>query len=167
VRQYGEDRDKRIKTFEATWRPAGGRIRVVLVQEETGWLAYFSTDAAQTAERILTVMAQRMTMEQTFHDLKEVEGLGEPPLRNLGANVSAVQLMLWEYTLVDYWAWEQLREVLCDRSASPWDDAGRRPSHADRRKALQPCSRSRATFCSGVKWRRCRVMDVSPQEYCR
>jgi len=137
VRQYGEDRDKRIKTFEATWRPAGGRIRVVLVQEETGWLAYFSTDVSQTAERILTVMAQRMTIEQVFHDLKEVEGLGEPQLRNIGANVSAVQLTLWAYTLVEYWAWEQPQEILCDRSVSPWDDAQRRPSHADRRKAFQ------------------------------
>jgi hypothetical protein len=137
VHQYGEDRDKRIKTFEATWRPAGGRIRVVLVQEETGWLAYFSTDVAQTAERILTVLAQRMTIEQVFHDLKEVEGLGEPQLRNLGANVSAVQLTLWEYTLVEYWAWDQPQEVLCDRRTSPWDDVQRRPSHADRCKALQ------------------------------
>jgi hypothetical protein len=30
VRHYGGERDKRIKTFEATWRPAGGRIRVVI-----------------------------------------------------------------------------------------------------------------------------------------
>jgi DDE superfamily endonuclease len=135
--QYGKARDKRIKTFEATWRPAGGRIRVVLVQEETGWLAYFSTDPSQTAERVLTAMAHRTTIEQVFHDLKEVEGLGEPQLRNIGANVSAVQLTLWEYVLVEYWAWEQPHEVLCDRSASPWDDAARRPSHGDRRNALQ------------------------------
>jgi len=26
---------------------------------------------------------------------------------------------------------------LCDRSDSPWDDPDRRPSHADRRKALR------------------------------
>jgi hypothetical protein len=35
------------------------------------------------------------------------------------------------------WAWGQPREAICDRSVSPWDDAERRPSHADRRKALQ------------------------------
>lgn len=27
--------------------------------------------------------------------------------------------------------------TLCDRSQSPWDNPDRRPSHADRRKALQ------------------------------
>jgi hypothetical protein len=35
---------KTIKTFLATWRPAGGVIRVVLVQEEDDWLPYFSTN---------------------------------------------------------------------------------------------------------------------------
>ena len=36
--QYGKKVVKTIKTFEATWRPVGGRIRVVLVREETvGW----------------------------------------------------------------------------------------------------------------------------------
>ena len=29
------------------------------------------------------------------------------------------------------------------------------------------CSRSRATYCSAVKCRRCRVMNVPPREYCR
>jgi len=29
------------------------------------------------------------------------------------------------------------QDELCDRSLSPWDDADRRPSHADRRKALR------------------------------
>jgi hypothetical protein len=45
-------RVKRVKTFAATWRPAGGRVRVVLVQEARGWLAPFSTDPALTAEEI-------------------------------------------------------------------------------------------------------------------
>ncbi|MDQ3167092.1 MAG: transposase, partial [Chloroflexota bacterium] len=41
---YGEKVVKRSKTFLATWRPAGGVIRVVLVDEPTGWRAYFCTD---------------------------------------------------------------------------------------------------------------------------
>lgn len=35
------------------------------------------------------------------------------------------------------WAWNRPHEELCDRSDSPWDDAERRPSHANRRKALR------------------------------
>ena len=157
VEQYGEQRDKRIKTFLATWRPAGGVIRVVLVQEETGWMAWFSTDPALAAERILERAAQRMTIEQVFHDVKEVEGLGQPQLRNIDANVGAVQATLWEFTLVELWAWDQPHEAICDRSGSPWDDADRRPSHADRRKALQ-------RWCLGQEYQQlCEGQQVQPE----
>jgi hypothetical protein len=137
ARQYGGERIKRIKTFEATWRPAGGRIRVVLIREEHGWLALFSTDVTLTAEEILTAAADRFSIEQDFHDLKEVEGLGQQQVRDIWANVGAFHINAWLHTLIELWAWDQPREVICDRSDSPWDDPTRRPSHADRRKALQ------------------------------
>ena len=137
ARQYGEVRVKRIKTFVATWPPAGGRIRVVMVREEHGWLALFSTDVSLAVEEILSLAADRFSIEQDFHDLKEVEGLGQQQLRNIWANVGAFHVSAWVHTLVELWAWDRPREALCDRSASPWDDAERRPSHADRRKALQ------------------------------
>jgi len=41
------------------------------------------------------------------------------------------------HTLVELWAWDKRGEQLVDRSDSPWDDAARRPSHANRRKALR------------------------------
>ena len=44
---------------------------------------------------------------------------------------------LWMYSLVEAWAWGKAEEELVDRSASPWDAEPRRPSHNDRRKALQ------------------------------
>jgi len=40
-------------------------------------------------------------------------------------------------SLVEAWLWGQAEEELVDRQASPWDEEYRRPSHADRRKALQ------------------------------
>jgi len=40
-------------------------------------------------------------------------------------------------TLVECWAWRKPAAEICDRSDSPWDNAARRPSHADRRKALR------------------------------
>lgn len=136
-RLYGQDVVKRIKTFEATWKPAGGRIRVVLVDETHGWRAYFSTDPSLAARTILEQVAARSALEQDFHDLKEVEGTGQQQVRDVWANVGAFHLTLWAHCLTELWAWWQPQEALCDRSASPWDDAGRRPSHADRRKALQ------------------------------
>ena len=46
-------------------------------------------------------------------------------------------LNLWMHTLVELWAWDKNHDELCNRSDSPWDNAERRPSHANRRKALR------------------------------
>jgi DDE family transposase len=133
---YGAKVMKTYKTFLATWRPAGGEIRVVLVKEADGWLPFFCTDPNATAAEILEMVADRNSLEQTFKDVKEIWGAGQQQVRNLHANIGAWHMNLWAYTLVELWAWDKLEEELVDRSRSPWDREPRRPSHADRRKAL-------------------------------
>ena len=54
---------KKVKTFLATWRPAGGLIRVVLVEEEHGWLPFFCTDPQATVGEILGAMADRWALD--------------------------------------------------------------------------------------------------------
>jgi len=135
--QYGRQVAKKLKTFVATWEPVGGAIRVVLVRETTGWVAFFCTDPQAPVEAILEAVADRSAIEQNFHDLKEVEGVGQQQVRNIWANIGALHLSMWVHTLIEWWAWEQPKEAICDRRMAPWDDAERRPSHADRRKALQ------------------------------
>ena len=127
---------KTYKTFLAPWPPAGGVIRVVLVQNDDGWVAYFCTDPAAAAADILGLVADRAAIEQVFHDVKETWGAGQQQLRNVHANVGAYHLNLWAHTLVELWAWDRAEGELVDRTASPWDTEWRRPSHADRRKAL-------------------------------
>ena len=73
----------------------------------------------------------------SYQDRDSPEGLGQQQLRDVWANLGAFHLNLWAHTLVELWAWDQPKGAICDRSASPWDDPDRRPSHADRRKALQ------------------------------
>jgi len=133
---YGRYETKVYKTFLATWPPAGGVIRVVLVKTDDGWVAYFCTDPAATAADILGLVADRAAIEQVFHDVKEIWGAGQQQLRNVHANVGAYHLNLWAHTLVELWAWDRPEQELVDRTASPWDREWRRPSHADRRKAL-------------------------------
>ena len=135
--QYRQRVTKRIKTFLATWRPAGGVIRVVLVDEPTGWRAYFCTDPERTAVEILEKAADRGALEETFKDLKEVWGAGQQQVRNVWANVGAFNTNGWMYTAVEAWAWGKSHEELVDRRACPWDKEERRASHADKRKALQ------------------------------
>jgi hypothetical protein len=135
--QYGQERVKACKTFLATWRPAGGLIRVVLVRQEDGWHAFFCTDAQASAAEVLSVAADRNALEQSFKNVKEVWGAGPQPLRNLHANVGALHLNLWMQALVEAWAWDKGEGEVVDRAASPWDGEPRRPSQADKRKALQ------------------------------
>jgi len=135
--QYDEVVTKTIKTFLATWRPAGGVIRVVLVKEEDGWIAFFATKAEATAVEILEAMPDRGSMEQMNKDVKDVWGADEQQVRNLNSNVGCFNLNLWMYSVVEAWAWCKGDERLVDRSASPWDCEPRRPSHADKRRALQ------------------------------
>jgi hypothetical protein len=134
---YGKQAIKTYKTFLATYRPAGGVIRVVLVKEQHGWFAFFSTDPHASVQEILEACADRATIEQDFHDVKEVWGAGQQQVRNIWTNLAVYHLNLWMHTLVELWAWGRPHEELCDRSDSPWDDAERRPSHANRRKALR------------------------------
>jgi hypothetical protein len=134
---YGQQVTKTIKTFLATYRPVRGVIRVVLVKEPHGWFALFATDASASVVEILEAFADRATIEQDFHDVKEVWGAGQQQVRNIWTNVAVFQLCLWMHTLVELWAWNRSHDELVDRSASPWDDPQRRPSHANRRKVLR------------------------------
>ena len=90
----------------------------------------------------------RTAIEQTFKEVKEVEGAGQQQLRYWRANEGAFHWCLWGYTVVEWWAWHQPFAQLCDRSDSPWDQAARRHSHADRRKALQ------RSMLAGEFWQR-------------
>jgi len=132
---YGKPVVKRYKTFLATWGPVGGVIRVVLVDEPTGWVAFFCTDASASVADILTTVADRFSLEITFRDCKEVVGAGQQQVRFVWANVGAFHICLWTYTMTEAWAWGRAEEELVDRSASPWDTPNRRPSHADKRRA--------------------------------
>jgi hypothetical protein len=134
---YGREVEKTVMTFLATWRPAGGLIRVVLIQEEGGWLPLFCTDASLSVKEIIETFADRATIEQNYHDLKEVWGASQQQVRNIWSNVAAFNLNVWTHTLVELWAWDRPQRELSDRSDSPWDDPSRRPSQGDRRKALQ------------------------------
>jgi hypothetical protein len=134
---YGRLVTKTYKTFLATYRPVGGVIRVVLVKEDHGWFAFFSTDPQASVQEVLEAFADRATIEQDFHDVKEVWGAGQQQVRNIWTNVAVYHMNLWMHTLVELWAWNRTHKQLCDRRNSPWDDEERRPSHANRRVALR------------------------------
>jgi hypothetical protein len=67
--------------------------------------------------------------------VKEVWGAAQQQVRNLHASAGCFNLNSWMYSVVEAWAVPE--EELVDRENSPWDGEYRRPSHADKRKALQ------------------------------
>ena len=133
---YGTPVEKKFKSFVATWRPAGGAIRVVLVSEPRGWVAFFATDPTAAPADVLGCVADRFALEITFRDVKEVVGAGGQQVRRVAASVGSFHMCLWAFTLTEAWAWDRPADGLVGhRSTSPWDDASRRPSHADKRRA--------------------------------
>lgn len=116
---YGKTVIKLYKTFLATYRPIGGVIRVVIVEEDHDWFPFFSTDPNATVVEILEAFADRATIEQDFHDVKEVWGAGQQQVRNTWTNLAVYHLNLWIHTLVELWAWNRPHGKLCDRSQSP------------------------------------------------
>jgi hypothetical protein len=91
---YGRATAKRYKTFVATWRPAGGAIRVVLVDEPNGWVAFFCADTAASVADILESVAARFSLGVTFRDLKDVVGAGQQRVRRARASVGAFHVCL-------------------------------------------------------------------------
>ena len=135
---YGKAVPKTYKTFVATWRPAGGAIRVVLVDEPNGWVAFFCTDTEATVADILGLVADRFRLETCFRDLKQIVGAGQQQVRGVASNVGCFHLCAWAFTMTEVWAWNpKAEDLVAHRSASPWDDPKRRPSHADKRRAWQ------------------------------
>lgn len=134
---YGKAVTKTVKTFLATYPPVGGQIRVVIVKEKDGDQFFFCTLPEATPREIVEAFGDRAVIEQDFHDVKEVWGAGQQQVRNIWTNIAVFNLNLWMHTLVECWAWHKPVDEIRDRGDSPWDDETRRPSHADRRKALR------------------------------
>jgi len=151
---YGKEQNVRFKTFLATYRPAEGVIRVVIVKRSAElfsdcpaeWVAFFSTDGEVGAATIIRSVADRSAIEENFHDVKlfhmhgitcRAHGAGEQQVRNVWCNVACWNLCLWLHTIAELWAWNRSGTTLKQRDDRPWDDDSRRPGHADRLKTLK------------------------------
>lgn len=133
----GVEVTRQFKTFVAMSHLTDGPIRVVLVRfEDGGWVPYFCTDPTADVRDILEAAAARWALEEHFHDVKEVWGAGQQQVRNVWSNIGCWHLNQWLFTLVELCSWDQKKSTLADRGDRPWDNAARRPSHADRRRAI-------------------------------
>jgi hypothetical protein len=129
---------RRIKSFLATTKLAAAPIRVVIVEfESQNWAAYFCTDSTMDVKTILETISDRWAIEEFFHDVKEVWKAGEQQVRRIWSNVACWHMNLWAFALTELECWDSNASTLVDRSRSPWDNADRRPSHADRVRSIR------------------------------
>lgn len=141
----------RYKTFLATSRVVGGTVRVVLLEHASGnWAAYISTDASMSVEMILKTVSDRWSIEEHFHDVKEIWGAGQQQVRNVWSNIGCWNLCGWLYAMVELECWDDTSEQLVDRRDRPWDNPSRRPSHNDRRRLIAR-KMLRETFLSDLQ----------------
>ena len=111
---------------------------MILKEEDVSWRPLLCSDPSACVELIIQASTDQWGIEQSFHDLKEVEGeIEQVQLRRYYSNVGALNLNLWVHTLTEVWAWRKSTEELVNRQASPWDQADCRPSHSDRSKSLK------------------------------
>jgi hypothetical protein len=113
-----------------------GVLAVIVRFEDGGWAPYFCTDTSAQVRDILETAAARWAIEEHFHDVKEVWGAGQQQVRNVWSNIGCWHLNQWMYTLVELCCWDVDKSDLSDRRDRPWDNADRRPSHADRRRYI-------------------------------
>ncbi len=84
---YGKPTAKRYETFVATWRPAGGAIRVVSVDEPKGWVAFSCSDPAAGVSDVLGDVAGRFSLGTASRDAREIIGAGRQQVRSVAGNV--------------------------------------------------------------------------------
>lgn len=90
-----------FKAFLATYRPAGGVIRVVIVRRTeqlfaegpVARAACFCTDPEVSVDTILEAGTDRAAIEQDFHDVKELHGSGRQQVRNVWCNAACWNLL--------------------------------------------------------------------------
>lgn len=109
----GVIKEGRFKTFLATSHVVGGSV-----------------------EMILKTVSDRWSIEEQFHDVKEIWGAGQQQVRNVWSSVGCWNLCGWLFTMVELECWDETSDQLVDRSDRPWDNPDRRPSHQDRRRRI-------------------------------
>lgn len=64
------------------------------------------------------------------------DGDSDDRICNVWSNIGGWHLNQWWHTLVELAAWDESSATLVNRTARPWNNATRGPSHADRRRKI-------------------------------
>lgn len=147
---YGNERQVEYKEFRVRSNISEGEEVLVIMsrwvpdnplskqskESKPQWILLVSTNLSRTAQEIIEAYSNRFSIEETFKELKEVEGIGKPQVRNLESTEATFLFQLFAYVLVELWSWNQ-DETSLKEFRGLADDQKRRPSHADKRKQFR------------------------------
>ena len=123
---YGKETTVSYREFLAYWNPAGGIIKVLIVDypQKRGTVTayFFSTDIRQSAASILTHIAARWSLENAFKDMKQHLGFGAWQCFSKKSVLRSVPMSCVAYSTLLLWSQKQIMHCaprLWD--AMPWN----------------------------------------------
>lgn len=107
---YGKTRDVPVKTVKAYWKPAGCVVLVLIVRYpgKKSPTFFFCTDEHLSVERVLTLVAARWGIENTFKDMKQHLGLEDWQCRVKNAVERSATITCAAFTLLTLWSLQQV-----------------------------------------------------------
>ena len=128
---YGKEQTIKVRTLLAYWKPAGEIIKVFIVKFTQNSSAkgrpasggketisyFFSTDVTIPAEKAVTLIAARWSIETAFKDLKEHFGLNDWQVRKEKPVTRSVTISCIAHSLLTLWTYQES----CKRQLDLWD----------------------------------------------
>lgn len=121
VQLYGKEHRVKVRTIHAYWKPAGEIIKVFIVkfpQNGKEIVSYFfTTDVTIEAEKAISLIAARWSIETAFKDLKEHLGLNDWQVRKEKPVTRSVTISCITHSLLTLWTYQES----CKKQLDLWD----------------------------------------------
>lgn len=119
LKLYGKKRHVRVKRVDAIWKPAGQLIQILIVyyKQRSKPAFFFCTDLTFSVKDILTRVAARWSLENTFKDLKEQLGWSHWQCRVEKAVCRSATLTCSAASMLTLWSLQQASQ----RQPELWD----------------------------------------------
>jgi hypothetical protein len=136
VRAYGRDEHKDLAERTCLWYGCldTTTVRVILARDDHSLLALVTTDLTTPAAALITRYAARWSIEQAFHDARNVLGAGEARNRTPRAVQRTVPFALLIHTLIITWYARHGHDpaiITARRTSQPWYATKTQPAFED------------------------------------
>jgi hypothetical protein len=127
IELYNKEKIIRYHEFLAYWQPAKSLIKVFVVwypqkKNREVLTMFFSTDLSLPIKKLLTTVAARWSLENTFKDMKQHLGMGNWQCRKKEAVRRSIMMNCIAYSSLILWSVSQFKGQIDMWDAVPWDN---------------------------------------------